>query len=186
MDTPPKDRRWLQWVLGAVGILMGVAAAALIFGHRAPTTLPTSQGTAPTALYVQHDGGALQLHWDPAVQANTGVLWIQDGARETRLDLNADELRSGVASYWPESREVTFRLQLDGGAAGTIRAPSDTPSQPPQAAAAEKPRPKPSVAKPVKVASSERVDADDEPSVKRSRLSRVAEKIPLLRRLRKH
>src|SRR5437763_16604554 len=81
MGTPPKDRRWLQWVLGAAGILLGVAAAALIFGHRAPAPLPPSHGTAPTALYVQHDGGARRLHWDPAVHAKTGVIWIQDCAR---------------------------------------------------------------------------------------------------------
>src|SRR6476659_5171700 len=186
MDTPPKDRRWLQWVLGAAGILMGGAAAALTFGHRAPTAMPPSHGTAPTALYVQHEGGALRLHWDPAVHASTGVIWIQDGARETRLDMNADELRSGVASYWPESREVTFRLQLDGGPAGTIRASADAPSETSKTAAAEKVRPKRPVTKPVKVASSEGVGVDGERPVKRSRLSRVAGKLPLLRRLRKH
>src|SRR3954453_14262357 len=115
MDTPPKNRRWLQWVLGAAGILMGVAAAALFVGHRAPTRLPPSQGTAPTALYVQHEGGALRLHWDPAVHASTGIIWIQDGARETRLDLNADELRSGLSSYWPSAGDGTFTPQPAGG-----------------------------------------------------------------------
>src|ERR1043166_317303 len=74
MGTPPKVRRWIQWVLGAAGILMGVAAAALTFGHRAPAPVPPQpRSTAPTALYVQHDGGALRLHWDPAVQANSGA-----------------------------------------------------------------------------------------------------------------
>jgi hypothetical protein len=185
MDTRRKDRRWLQWVLGAAGILMGVAAASLMFGHRAQTPLPAPHQTAPTALYVQHDGGALRLHWDPAVRANSRIIWIQDGPRETRLDLNADELRSGVASYWPESREVIFRLQLDGGPAGTIQAPAEAP---PAVKTAEKPRPRRPAAKPVKVASADRVvdgDDDDQP-VKRSRFSRVTGKIPLLRRLRKH
>jgi len=185
MDVPSKNRPWLQWVLGVAGILMGIAAASLTFGHRTPAAPPQRSSTAPMALYVQHDGGALRLHWDPAVHARSGVIWIQDSAHETRLDLNADELRSGVASYWPESREVTFRLQLDGGPASSIRASADEPPPPP-AAAPEKPRRKHSVAKEVKLARREAVEADDDAPPKRSRLSRVAGKIPLLRRMRKH
>jgi hypothetical protein len=114
------------------------------------------------------------------------VIWIQDGARETRLDLNANELRSGVASYWPESREVTFRLQLDGGPAGSIRASADTPTPPAPAVTPEKPQRPHSIAKEVKVARRDAVEVDDNAQAKRSRLSRVAGKIPLLRRLRKH
>ena len=186
MDMPPKKRGWLQWVLGGAGILMGVAAASLIFGHRTPAPLPKPHATATPALYVQHDSGALRLHWDPAVHANRGVIWIQDGARETRLDLNTQELRSGVASYWPESREVTFRLQLDDGPAGTIRASADPPPAATPAAVTEKARPKRAVTKRVKFGRRDRVEIDDDPPVKRSRLSRVAGKIPLLRRLRKH
>ena len=186
METPPKDRRWIQWVLGAAGILMGIAAASLTFGHRAPIPAPAPHAAEPVALYVQHDGGALRLHWDPAVHANSGVIFIQDGARETRLDLNADELRAGVASYWPESREVTFRLQLAGGPTGTIRAPAEAPPDTVQAAIVEKPRPKRSMARPGKVAAPEHVEVVDDRPPKRSRLSRVAAKIPLLRHLRKH
>ena len=185
MEAPPKRRAWLQWVLGATGLLMGIAAASIAFRDRSPAPPPRPHSTAATALYVQHEGGALRLHWDPAVRANTGVILIQDGSRESRLDLNANELRAGVASYWPESKEVTFRLQLDGGDAGSIRATADTPSPKPSAFA-EKPHAKPAVAKPVKLPRREPADDDDDPPVKRSRLSRVAGKIPLLRRLRKH
>jgi hypothetical protein len=114
------------------------------------------------------------------------VISIQDGARETRLDLNANELRSGVASYWPESREVTFSLQLDGGPASTIRASADTPTPAAPAVAPEKPRRTHSIAKEVKVGRRDAVEVDADAPPKRSRLSRVAGKIPLLRRLRKH
>lgn len=186
MDAPAKHRAWRQWILGAVGLLMGVAAASLAVHHRAPAPSPQIHSDAPAVLYVQHDGSALRLHWDPAVHADSGIIWIQDGARETRLDLNANELRSGVASYWPESHEVTFRLQLDGGPAATIRASADAPPPPAPAVVSEKPPRKRSGPKAMRVAAREAADAGEVPPSKRSRLSRVAGKIPLVRRLRKH
>jgi hypothetical protein len=191
MDEPSKERSSGQWLLAGAGLLLGVAAAYLAFHTRPPATapLPPSRSTATTALYVQHDGGALRLHWDPGVRANSGVIRIRDGARESRLDLNAGELRSGVASYWPESKEVTFQMELDGAVVGAIRAPAAPPSPASRPApVAEKPRPKRIAAKPVKLTPRERDDPDDEvdSAPKRSRWNRVTGKIPLLKRLHKH
>ena len=173
MDVPSKNLPWLQWVLGVAGIGLGIAAASLMFSHRTPAVTPHLSSAVPPAVYVQHEGGALRLHWNPAVRASSGVMWIQDGARETRLDLNANELRSGVASYWPESREVTFRLQLDDGPASTIRASADAPPPAPPPMT-EKPRRNRSAVKEWKVACRGPVDVEDDAAPKRSRLSRVA------------
>ena len=187
----PKRRGWTQWALGGAGLVLGVASAYLILQSQSrPTAAPPQpRSTVSTALYIQHDGGALRLHWDPGVRATTGAIRIHDGARESRLDLNAAELRSGVASYWPESSEVTFQMELDGTVVGAIRAPATAVSRPHPVQVEEKPRAKKAVARPVKLAAR---DPEDEPddvepeSPKRSRWSKVTGKIPLLRRLGKH
>jgi len=91
---------------------------------------------------VQHDGTALRLHWNPdseAVrQAGRGALLIADGPRQSRLDLTPADLRAGVASYWPESPRVDFKLELDGAPAGEVEAPA--------LAVRQEPRPSPFVA----------------------------------------
>ena len=198
MGEPAPTRWWIQWVLGGAGLFMLAAAAAMVLHQSAPIgkiQAPAKPRSAQaTALYVQHDGPALDLHWNPdapAVRAaRRGVLAIADGGRESKLELNPHELSSGVASYRPQSGEVTFRLELDGDPAGVIRA----------SAAPEEPRPSPfppvekppairTGGQPLKLAPPEpsaEPEVEDPPPPKRSRWSRVAGKIPLLRRLKRH
>jgi hypothetical protein len=108
----------------------------MVLHRRAPAPVQRVQAVSQPAigLYVQHDGPALRLRWNPDTaairDAHSGVLVIADGARQSRLELKQPDLRTGVASYWPESREVIFRLALDGAAAGEIRASADTPVEP--------------------------------------------------------
>jgi hypothetical protein len=202
--------------MAAAGLIMIAIAAAIVLRQRAPSSPPPIvriPDESSIALSVQHDGAALRLRWNPeaaAIRAATaGVLSISDGVRQSRLDLNAQDLRSGVASYWPESREVTFRLALNNDAAGTIRASADAP-------AAERPSPfepkastaaprasrrapedaeddPPSAQPPARTIARERTEAVDdadrdseEPAPKPSRWRRLAGKIPLVRRLHKH
>jgi hypothetical protein len=187
MDVPAKNRAWMQWLLAGIGLLLGLAAAWLTFHVRTPVpTAPPRSTAAPTALYVQHEGRALRLHWDPRVSANSGVIRIHDAGHDTRLELNAQELRSGVATYWPESNQVTFQLELDGGPVAAITTPAEAPVAEARPSPFPQPRPKRAVTKPVKLVPRETVEPDDDPAPKRSRWGRVAGKIPLLRRLRKH
>jgi hypothetical protein len=120
-----------DWILAAAGLLMIAAAVRITIGNRAPAPAaapPVQTQTAPVALYVQHDGTALRLHWNPDADAvrgaSKGALLIGDGPRQSRLDLGPAELRSGVASYWPESQGVVFKLELDGVVAGELQAPA--------------------------------------------------------------
>jgi hypothetical protein len=183
-----------QWILAVAGILMIVAAGAIALrggaslhsANPAPAVRP-----APTPVYVQHAGQALQFHWDPnapAVRAaRKGALIIADGARESRLDLAPRDLRSGLASYRPDSPEVTFRLELDGAPAGSVRTPAvvaddrpspfDAPSRPRKHAAPVSHIDSQPAVGPVYVADSSRHE---------SGFGRALGKIPLLRRLRKH
>src|ERR1022692_4243785 len=53
----------------------------------------------PLALRFAHHGDAVRLSWDrnaPTVrQAGRGVLWIHDGAAQSKLDLDAQQLAEG-------------------------------------------------------------------------------------------
>jgi hypothetical protein len=117
-----------QWVLAAAGLLMVIAAVILVLRERAPAPTAQAAPSTRTSLYVQRDGGAMRLHWNPASPdvraAQRGAIVINDGPRESRLELTPQELRAGMASYWPESKEVAFRFELDGGQAGSVRAPA--------------------------------------------------------------
>lgn len=201
-----------QWIMAAAGVLMIAAAARIVVGSRAPATPPSIPAAPPkdsVSLFVQHDGPTLKLRWNPdsdAIRrASSGALFIEDGAHHSRLDLRPAELASGVASYWPTSPTVTFRLALDGVLAAELQAPAlevrheERPSPFPSAApkrvvsntaarVVEEPdedMPKPYTIRAADVPRrADRADADSQP--KPSRLRRITGKIPLIRRLAKH
>ena len=78
---------WGQWALGQRRPPDGRGCRAFGVSRRPPAAARAS---------IPFDGnyGAvcparwrrLRLHWDPAVHANSGVIWIRDGTRESRLD----------------------------------------------------------------------------------------------------
>ena len=116
------------------------------------------------------------------------------GSGLQRMGVRRGDLVAWLGSNHPAFLESLFACGLVGAAlapvnhrlpASTIRASADAPP-PALPAVAEKPRHKPSAVKELKVARRDPVDVDDDAPPRRSRLSRVAGKIPLLRRLRKH
>jgi TonB family protein len=77
------------------------------------------------ALAVARDENALRVSWPILPGADHGLLQIKDGKQQSQLHLDAVELRSGLLTYWPESPEVTFNLDIMAGSrkwSGTIRA----------------------------------------------------------------
>jgi hypothetical protein len=179
-----------QWLLAAIGVLLIGAAVTIAWRGRAPVrtahAAPAPSSVA-TAIHVQHDGPALRLHWSPdslAVRrARSGAVVIQDGTRESRMELTPRDLRAGMAAYWPDSPEVTFRLELDGAPAGTIRAWSPVEEKRPSPfASTERPRKRGAAIRRVQAAAVPPPYAE-EPK-RESALSRAIGKIPLLRRLR--
>jgi hypothetical protein len=194
-----------QWILATSGVVMMGVAVWLTVGRRAPAhsvSVPVVHSAQPVALYVQHDGTALRLHWNPDAdsvrQAGRGSLLIADGPRQSRLDLTPADLRSGVASYWPESPAVDFKLELDGAPAGELQAPAlEVREEPRPSPFVTTPKPKRRVAeaedlpKPYTVHEADRATAvvereEEEAPKKPSKWQRVTGKIPLLRRLNKH
>jgi len=170
-----------------------VAAGVIVLrGRSAPPPTPARRSVAANPLiFVQHDGRALRLHWNRDAAdvrgAKTGALVILDGARESRIELQPADLRAGLASYWPESRDVTFRLELDGAPAGSMRASAGSATEerrPPAFQAPVKARRRAAAVQRVQAVAAP-VSAEDEPK-RPSGVGRALGKIPLLRRLRKH
>jgi hypothetical protein len=165
---------------------MAVAAVIVVRGGApapAPAPAVRAVASARTSLQIRHDGAALRLQWNPdsadVRAARRGAVVIQDGGRESRLELDGGELRAGMASYWPESREVAFRLELDGAQAGAVRTTAQGEERRPSPfASAETPRKR---GVPIK-----RVKATPAPVYRVEEPKRgppVIRRIPLLRRL---
>jgi hypothetical protein len=121
-----------KWLVGSLAVLLGGVAGALVVRH-AHSELPTvavapPQKSVPPAvepqsrdhinLSVQTDGSALRLVWDQHASAirnaDRAILEITDGNHLSKLNLGSRELGSGMVSYWPETKDVSFRLQVLG------------------------------------------------------------------------
>jgi len=121
--------RW-RWVVVAM-IVGGLAAAwwFLLHWHQSgkPAEAPEqSEGQIP--LMVRHNGSQLELRWSTDDQeiesANDGDLTITDGKYQSKLKLDQAELRSGAAYYWPRADRVSFKLETDEGAWGSVEVPA--------------------------------------------------------------
>ena len=114
----------------AVGVLAAIAGTTMLARFRHSPPPPPAIPAAPdwVPLSIQRQGRGLQLSWDrnsPAVrQATRATLYIDDGKHNSHLDLEPRELNVGAVSYWPETQEVRFRLDVvsaAGTTSGAIR-----------------------------------------------------------------
>ena len=192
---------------------MAGADAVLMRRHRVsarPRAIPEQIG-----LHADAEGECLRVQWDrasrPIRNADHAVLFIEDGAAKSQLDLTGRQLDSSSVKYWPESERITFRLEVyrgrqstsdsaqfglppgsgqrrQGGAARAmvqqIR-PSPFEHQDPEIEVTQTlPAPVVAARAPVPEPTPEPVASADPPS--ESRLGRIISRIPLLRHLRKH
>jgi TonB-like protein len=216
VEQPRGNFRW--WIASLailVGVAMGAGTAGLYQALRPsrrivqPTVTPPPNTPTPAhvALSVQHDGPSLQLIWDrqSAVirDAVNAILDITDGDRQSQLDLSAQEIQSGLISYWPDSKNVTFRLRVfsEGHSTDDSLHVADAIPAPATATQIDTPksRPSPFVAPPKPIVPSP-LPADFSTSTRRpepqilievdavgeSRWGHAIGHIPLLRRLKKH
>ena len=158
-------------------------ALVILTRGRDPVKPAPVQAAGRTPLHIRQEGPALKVHWNrsaPDIRAaQHGALVIQDGKRESRLELSGRDLQAGVASYWPESRDVVFRLELDGAQSGAVRTTAQVQERKPSPFATTQPPRKRSV--PIKrvqpAPAPVYVAEDPKPGPP------VIRKIPLLRRL---
>lgn len=104
----------LSFIFLLLGVILGVQVA-LSISSKLPTAL------RPPDPYTMHltaspSGDSVHVRWDrgaPAIQdAPRGVLHIQDGASQQRVDLDALQLQNGSVIYRRATTEVSFRLEV--------------------------------------------------------------------------
>src|SRR5579872_319198 len=124
-----RRRRLPKWWVATGAVLLGMAVGAASYQllHSVPQAVRIAPPPAVVAqpadpahvgLNVQRDGPSLRLYWDrqaPAIrEATKAVLYINDGSHKSQLNLDPRDLSSGLISYWPDTRDVTFRLETFG------------------------------------------------------------------------
>jgi TonB family protein len=107
----PQRDRWGYWAAsGAVAVALMVA----------PFLVRSSGSTGSPfnmlSMRAETQPGILRLRWDPNSQvlnsADTAIIWIADGADESKLELTRDQIRSGMIDYRPASSDVNFRMEV--------------------------------------------------------------------------
>jgi hypothetical protein len=136
----PKRRSPFRFLIPVGAVLAGMVAGAALYDRfhqpgfvpvnavaaRPPASAPDRRPHVP--LKVQRDGASIRLLWDrnsvAIPKGAKAILYINDGEHQSQLKLDPKEVRSGLVSYWPETDDVTFRLEVlapDHTADGAIR-----------------------------------------------------------------
>jgi len=123
--STPRKRRWL---IPAVAIGLGAIAGAAMLRfeyRRTPPAVPIiAHHPEEVALALKRDGGALRLLWDresPTIRhADHAQLDIVDGNKKSQLKLDVTDLTTGSLSYWPQTGDVTFRLETFAGGRSSV------------------------------------------------------------------
>jgi len=151
----PRGRKSIVITAVALIVAAGEGAAIVHYLHKpavmasapVPVFVPAPQPSQHVRLDVERHGQSLRLRWDgnaAAVgDATHAILHIGDGIHQSQLDLDSTLLHSGLLSYWPETRNVDFRLELFTPSQiinESIRAVNGTPTEPVADAVATQPR----------------------------------------------
>ena len=109
-----------RWVLpAALGGVLAIAGADAVLMRPHPVSVRPR--TIPEAIGLRADaeGAGLRVQWDrasrPIRNADHAVLFIEDGALRSQLDLTGRQLDSSSVMYWPASEPVAFRLVVYRG-----------------------------------------------------------------------
>lgn len=109
---------WVWIPLSFIFLLLGVVLGfqvALSVGSRLPSSLRPPDPFS-LSLVASQSGNSVHVRWDrnaPAIQnAPRGVLHIQDGTSEQRVELDALQLLNGFVIYRRPAESVKFRLEV--------------------------------------------------------------------------
>ena len=95
----------------------------------APTRVGSSQSVALT---LTGEGDRLRLSWDgsaPGIRpGRCGMLWIADGSTQRRVILDVSQLRSRYDALWPQTNDVSVRLNISDANIGPGEAVSNSDS----------------------------------------------------------
>jgi hypothetical protein len=201
-----------RWALpAAIGGVLAIAGADAILMQHRPVSVRPRAIAEKIGLRADAEGEGLRVQWDrgsrPVRNADHAILFIEDGANRSQLDLTGRQLDSSSVMYWPESERGAFRLEVYRGSLSSSEAaafalPPDRrrrrPAGPARAMVrAARPSPfehlapevtqtEPAPARPIapKPAEAVSVSVDVAEPASESRLDRFISRIPLLRRWR--
>lgn len=205
-----------RWALpAAIGGVLAIAGADAILMQRRPVSVRPRATAEKIGLRADAEGEGLRVQWDrgsrPVRNADHAILFIEDGADRSQLDLTGRQLDSSSIMYWPESERGAFRLEVYRGSLSSSESaafalPQDRKRRKhagPARAMVQPARPSPfehvepvivvtqtlpAPARAIAPKQAEAVGASvavAEPASE-SRLDRFISRIPLLRRWRKH
>jgi hypothetical protein len=109
-------RAALKW--SSITIALAAVVFMLLLSTRRARLLPLTRVGSPQsiALTLTGDGDVLYLSWDgsaPGIRpGRCGVLWIADGGTQRRVILDVSQLRAGKMFYWPQTNDVSVRLNI--------------------------------------------------------------------------
>ena len=198
------------WLLPAAlcGVVAITSADVVLLRHHPVKKAPRAI-SEPIGLHVAADGPSLRVQWNHnsvAVRnADRAILLIEDGGNRQTVNLTGVQLDRSTVRYWPESEQVTFRLEVYRGDhnnsdSATIGLPQEGRRRRQQGAErviVEQSRPSPfdrvtpeievtrALPAPVITVSAPVPAAAVQPP-EEGRFQRVLSKIPLLRRFGKH
>jgi hypothetical protein len=91
---------------------------AFLMRHR-PISLHSLTIPERIGLSADSEDGRLRVYWDrasrPIRNAERAVLYIEDGALRSRVELTGLQLDRSTVLYWPETDRVGFRLEVYHG-----------------------------------------------------------------------
>ena len=109
-------RAALKW--SCLTIVLAVVVPILLVSTRG-RSVPASTRVGSVqhlALTLTGEGDRLHLIWDGAAPAirlgRCGVLWIADGSIQRRIILGVSQMRAGSLFYWPNTNDVSVRLNI--------------------------------------------------------------------------
>ena len=109
--------RWA--VPAAIGGVLAIAGADAILMQRRPVAVRPRAIAEKIGLRADAEGKGLRVQWDrgsrPVRNADHAILFIEDGADRSQLDLTGRQLDSSSVMYWPESERGAFRLEVYRG-----------------------------------------------------------------------
>ena len=117
-STKPAGNQVLLWILAVA--LFGLAAVgtfAVVRSKVLPNNLRMlTHSASPLGLRVEGQGSRILVTWDRngaiAKYSASGRLFINDGARQQTISLDANQIANGSVLYSPNSADVTLRLEF--------------------------------------------------------------------------
>ncbi len=119
----PLSHRFWHVFIPSVAIVLGITAGVFLMHDRSNPAITQSNVRPVSAvsvadhvdLNVVRDGDTLSVRWPASLAADHGVLKITDGKHHTTIKLDSADVASGLLTYWPDSSDVSFRIELNSG-----------------------------------------------------------------------